>query len=824
MSECTLCSLPTPDPPVTTVDVEGQFCCEGCLQVHQTLDEVDDVDETTIRSRLGDQEADRHDTAGSGDDAVDADGETAFLAVDGMHCTTCEAFLEARAAATDGVSAANASYATDLMRVSYDSDVIDESRLFDRLSTGGYQVGPAEDRSPGAEDGTALARFLIGGGLFGMMTMMYYVLFLYPTYFGYEPFVNLGGVDGLYLFWQIWLLTSLVLFYTGSPILRGAYVSLRARQPNMDLLVSIAAVAAYLYSTVAMVIGRTDLYFDVTVAIILVVTAGTYYERHVKRGATDLLSDLAAQQVDTAVSYPSGDSIAVDEIEPGDTLRVSPGDRIPVDGTVVDGVAAVDEALVTGESLPVTKRPGDEVSGGTVVTNATLIVEADAAESSTIDRLVETLWQIQSARPGVQRLADRLATVFVPLVVVVSAVTLLAMLLLGSTPTTAMLAALTVLIVACPCALGLATPLAVATGVRDAAKRGIVVTAAAVFESDPEVDVVAVDKTGTLTTGRMQVRSVETPGDDAWHDLSDESRVTPDGGVAESPEPAGETVAEGADAAELLETAAALEAYSTHPVADAITERADRIPEETAGVDTHARGVSGTVGDRSAVVGHPRLFDARGIDVPARLRERATEVSDAGDVPVLVGWDGQARGLLVVGDTERKAWDSVLDQIGAARSVVVLTGDDSAATQRFQEHPAVDEVFAGVPPDGKAATIERLKQQGRVAMIGDGSNDAPALAAADLGIAIGDGTQLAVDAGDVVVANGQLDAIPAVFDMIDGTRRRIRENLGWAFVYNGLAIPMAVTGVLNPLLAALAMATSSSLVVLNSTRAIVEDE
>ena len=818
MTGCTLCDLPTGDDPHTAPDVDGEFCCRGCLTVARSLDDVEDLDDLDAR---------RPDAT----PGEEFDGETTFLHVDGMHCATCESFLEMTAGEQDGVAAAEASYATDTIRVDYDPDAVDADELPDRLSVAGYSASDRAD--PDAADDDAVVRFLIGGGFFGMMAMLWYVLFLYPTYFGYEPIVDLGGVSGTYLFAQIWLFASIVLFYTGYPILRGAYVSLRARQPNMDLLVSLAATSSYAYSTLALLVGRTDLYFDVTIAVILVVTAGNHYESIIKRRATGMLADLTTAE-DRTVRTEAGETVAADAVDPGDRLLVRPGERVPFDGTVAEGTAAVDEALVTGESLPATKREGDPVRGGTVVTDSPVVIEVGEDAANTLDTLVRLLWEIQSSRSGIQRLVDRLATVFVPLVVAVAAVGAAATLALGSAPIDAALVGLTVLIVSCPCALGLATPLAVAAGIRDAAKRGIVVVSDAVFEAADDVDTVVLDKTGTLTDGEMRLLDA--------------------------------TAAEGASVDRVRERAAAVERASVHPVAEAIVSGVlgdagdgttgrpatdggaaaagdSAVPDsaddgvDAAGepvppagpsatdVDVLDRGVAGRVDGDEVVVGHPDLFEERGWPVSDPLREAGTAARDRGNVPVYVGWDGRVRGVLAVGDEVRDGWEAVVSDLDAdGRRVVVLTGDAPAAARRFADHPAIDEVFAEVPPEAKAETVRRLRADGSVAMVGDGSNDAPALAAADIGVSIASGTDLAADAADAVLLEDRLSAVPELFAVTRGTNRRLKQNLGWAFVYNAVAIPMALSGVLNPLLAALAMASSSILVVTNSARAVFDPD
>ena len=787
--ECTLCALATPATPITDPSVEGAFCCRGCLEVQRSLGDLDGAEADAVRDSIGEED--------SPAESATEKGESAFLAVDGMHCTTCEAFLEGRAATDDGIHAVEASYASDTVRVQYDPDVLAEDDLPGLLSGYGYTARKRSEGRP--EEGVnETAKFLAGGGFFGMMVMVWYALFLYPTYFGYDPVVEFGGFDGIYVFANIWVMTSFVLFYTGWPILRGAAVSLRAGVPNMDLLVALAACSAYAYSTLAMGIGRTDLYFDVTVAIILVVTGGSYYEAKIKRRAVGRLSELTEREISDARRASDGETIPLDAVEPGERLLVRPGERVPLDGEVREGSAAVDESLVTGESAPVSKRPGDRVAGGTVVTDAPLVVEVDETVTSTLDRLVDLLWEIQSSTPGVQRLADRLATIFVPLVVVVAVAVAGLALVSGSGIATAMLLGLTVLIVSCPCALGLATPLAIAAGVRTATDRGIVITTATVFEDASDIDTVALDKTGTLTEGSMSVVSVH----------------------ADAPD-------------DVLRRAAAVESLSGHPIAEAIVDHANATlgdgghraaadggaaPVDPTGFDRGSRGVAAPVDGVETVVGHPEFLRERGLRGGEAFDDRIADAGDDGDVPVAVGWDGAVRGVIVIGDTPREEWRAAVESLSRDRSVVVLTGDEGAAADRFRAVEGVSEVFAGVPPEGKVETIKRLRARGSVAMVGDGSNDAPALAAADLGIALGSGTQLASDAADAVIVDDDLRSVPETFRIAELTNGRIRQNLGWAFVYNGLAIPMAAVGLLNPLLAAVAMATSSTLVVANSAR------
>jgi Cu2+-exporting ATPase len=808
MGSCSLCDLETPTPPVTGEGIEGTFCCRGCLEVARALGEVDDAE--AVRSAAPDPP----------ESEAPEDAAEAYLAVDGMHCTTCEAFLGLRADDIEGVYALDANYAMETARVVYDPEAIAREELPEALSGHGYtaRFREADDRGRDPSARTrrrdTVQRLLVGG-FFAMLVMPWYVFYLYPNYVGVET--GLLAVDAttpltLYLPLVLaGLFTSVVLFYTGWPILRGAWVSLRARQPNMDLLVAVAALSAYAYSTVALATGSTHIYYDVSVAVVMVVTLGRHYEGRVRSRAGDALSSVTSARMSeaTRLTGDGRETVPIGELSPDDRLVVAPGERVPVDGTVIEGTAAVDESVLTGESLPVTKEPGDTVVGGSVVEDDAVVVAVEDTES-TADRIATALWEIQSHSPAAQRLADALATVFVPAVLALGAAVTLWRLLAGGPIEAALLAGLTVLVVSCPCAMGLATPLAVSGGLRDALERGIVVTNESVFEVVPEADTLVFDKTGTLTAGEMRVADV------SGHD-------------------------------ETLRLAAAVERFASHPVADAILEAAaadgpvagaDRVtdggtverpadagdrelPEAREFTRHPGEGVSATVGGRRVVAGSPELIGERVGPIPDRLESHIEAIERRGGLPVVVGWDGRPRGVIGIADEARPGWEAAVEAF-ADREIVILTGDAAAGAERFRDHPAVDTVFAGVPPDGKVETVRRLAANGTTVMVGDGTNDAPALAAADLGIAMGDGTARAIDAADVVVGDSDLTALEDVFGLARGTRRRIRENILWAFLYNAVAVPLAALGLLNPLFAAAAMSASSLIVVTNSRRSVLE--
>ncbi len=765
---CSLCELPVY--PVDRVESEGEvFCCQGCMLVSER---VGSLDSSGSSSEAG--EAD-----------VPEDADTTYLWVEGMHCTTCEIYLEDAAEDVEGVHSASASYAGGAMKVDHDSDVPADI-LTGKLSGRGYTVNSTDEPRDVVPD--SVGRLIVGVVL-GMMVMVYYALFLYPRYFGYPPVAELGVHDGLYLGLNLMVMSAAVLLYTGWPVLRGALVSLTTRQPNTDLLVATAAVAAFVYSVVAVALGRSDLYFDVTVAVILAVTLGEHYKSRAQRKASEMLEETTALQVEEA-RLEDGSSVAVDSLEGGEAVEVEAGERVPVDGCVSRGGGEVDESLVSGEQLPVEKHRGDRVYAGSLVVAGQLTMEVEDGAPNAVNRVVDLLWHEGSTGGGFQKAADRLAVVFVPLVAAVAFSAALLHLYLGGGVSDALLTGLVVTVVACPCALGIASPLAKAVGTKRALENGAAVSGEAVFESRG-FDSVVWDKTGTLTKPELEVRRV------------DASR-------------------------EAVEKAAAVESMSSHPVARALVRYADTASAEhvvadggaleAADFESHRHGVSAEVDGVEVVVGDRRLFERRGWNVDFDDVEGFDADERSGVVEVYVGWKEEARGRFVVGDAPREGWrDAVSWFSDRDADVYLLTGDDGASVDVFRESGVFDDVIEGVPPEAKAEYVRGLSFDGRTLMVGDGVNDAPALAAADVGVAVGD-SGLSVDAADVSVEGGPVEVVEAV-EVAETTAVRMRQNLGWAFTYNAVALPLAAAGAINPLFAAAAMASSSLLVVGNSLRA-----
>ena len=836
-------------------ETEGVFCSTGCRDVCRTMGPA----QTTRGGEATGLERGAEETgAGSSGDEIEREPEgiNTFLRIDGMYSATCEAFLESVANKQEGVYDAAASYVTETIRVSHDTDLLSKTELRDALSTLGYTAYLREtvsDESAGTDSTTRQAREMGGvrkrqddqilefryaaGLLFGAFLLVPYVSILYPTHLAslvdwaalsvFEGALDLGGQGG-FMFLRIYLvLTGVILFFTGLPVLRGAYVGLKMRQPNTDLLVAATAVSAYLYSTVAVLVGRIDIFYDVTVIVAAAVTAATFYESSVKQRALSRLTELTVSQVDTARVYDPSDgetTVGVDELASGDRVLVKQGERIPVDGTLLESDCTVDEAVVTGESLPVLKRPGETVLGGSIVTDDAAIVEVGAGATSSIDRITTAVWKLQSADHGVKRRADRLAVRVIWLLGAAAVLVGGAAIVLGVGPIGIVRRVLLVLLVWSPWALGLATPLSVATSLEAALRRGIVIFDETVFERLRDIDTVVFDKTGTLTTGEMDVIEADAPAAllDAVAELErrashpaanaivtafgrDGGRdgdVRTDGGENED----GEDRGRGADAGSENGT-------------DRDREHTGRISEFT----THATGIEGVVDGTTVLIGTLGLFDELGWTVDAEIESRVVESRGFGRLPVVVGWDGTAEGLIVVGDEPREGWDDALTRLGErGTDIVVLTGDDEEATAFFSRHPHVTHVFASVPPEGKTATIRRLRAEGSVAMVGDGTNDAPALAAADLGISLGGGTALAADAADIAIADDEIGSVETAFDLAGAANRRVTQNIGVALVYNVIAVSAVALGVFNPLTAAVAVLACGGLLVANSSRRLVD--
>ncbi|KAA1250904.1 copper-translocating P-type ATPase [Mycobacterium simiae] len=597
--------------------------------------------------------------------------------------------------------------------------------------------------------------------------------------------------------WAGWLAlaaTVPVQFVAGWSILKEAVRQARASSANMDTLIALGTLTAFTYSTYELFAGG-PLFFDTSALIIAFVVLGRYLEARARGKASEAITKLLAMGAKEARLLVDGEEqlVPVDQVRVGDLVRVRPGEKIPVDGVVVDGRAAVDESMLTGESVPVEKAVGARVAGATVNIDGLLTVRATAVGADTaLAQIVRLVEQAQGGKAPVQRLADRVSAVFVPAVVGVAALTFAGWSLFAGNPVAGMTAAIAVLIIACPCALGLATPTAIMVGTGRGADMGILVKGGEVLEASKKIDTVVFDKTGTLTHAQMRLTDV--------------------------------VAGNGSDADQVLQLAAAVESGSEHPIGAAIVagarERALQIPAATAFANLAGHGVRAQINGEAVVVGRRKLVAEHDLLLPGHLAAAATELEEQGRTAVFVGQDDEVVGVLAVADTVKDDAVDVVRQLHAmGLHVAMITGDNARTAAAIAKQVGIDRVLAEVLPHDKVTEIQRLQAEGRiVAMVGDGVNDAPALVQADLGIAIGTGTDVAIEASDITLMSGRLDGVVQSIELSRRTLRTIYQNLGFAFGYNTAAIPLAALGMLNPVVAGAAMGLSSVSVVTNSLR------
>lgn len=724
------------------------------------------------------------------------------LAIGGMTCASCANRVERKLNKLDGVTA-EVNYATEKARVSYADGVTADDLIATVEKTGYTAAPPAAAEGGEAEDGQTPLRALRTRTIVSLLLSV--------------PVVVLAMVPALqFTYWQ-WASLALaapVVVWGALPFHRAAAKNLRLGQATMDTLVSMGTLAAFGWSLYALFLGTAgepgmthaftftiergggsgDIYLEVAAGVTSFILLGRYFEARSKRRAGDALRallELGAKEV-AVVRQGREERVPVDRLAVGDVFAVRPGEKIAADGRVEEGTSAVDRSMLTGESVPEEVGPGSEVAGATVNVGGRLLVRATRVGSDTqlaqMARLVE---DAQSGKADVQRLADRVSGVFVPLVIALAAATLGFWLSAGGVAE-AFTAAVAVLIIACPCALGLATPTALLVGTGRGAQLGILIKGPEVLEQTRRVDTVVLDKTGTITTGRMA--------------------------LAEA------TAAEGVEAAEALRLAGAVEDASEHPIGRAVAAGARQRVGELPGVEGFAaiggRGVEGDVEGRRVLVGRPALLAERGMELPEELQRAAGDERRNGRTAVAVGWDGAARAVLAVSDALKPTSAEAVVRLRAlGLRPVLLTGDTAGVAEAVAAEVGIDEVIAEVLPEDKVAVVRRLQEEGRtVAMVGDGVNDAAALAQADLGLAMGTGTDVAIEAGDLTLVRGDLRVAADAIRLSRRTLATIRGNLFWAFGYNVLALPLAAAGMLDPMIAGAAMALSSVFVVSNSLR------
>jgi len=739
-------------------------------------------------------------------------GAQTRIGIANLRCASCVKFIEAELKSTQGVLNATVNIATQEATVEYLPQQTTLSQLNSAIETWGYKPRPATSDTPVDKQEEAHAREyrrLMNMFWFAATVSLPVLLFAYPQY---VPIIHDYSMGAIRLAWMISAVVTLpVLFYSGKDFFTGAWAAFKHRSANMNTLIALGTGAAWLYSTFAIVFpsifpeGTSEPFYDVVAVVIALVVLGQALELRAKGQSSAAIKKLLGLQAKTARVIRDGKEmdLPVEEVLVGDIVQVRPGEKVPVDGVIVEGSSAVDESMLTGESLPVSKKKGDEVIGATInKTGAFKFRATKVGKDTALAQIVKMVQDAQNSKAPIARLADTISGYFVPIVMILAIWTFVIWFVIGPQPQLvyALVTSVTVLIIACPCALGLATPMSLMVGIGKGAEHGILIRSGEALQTARTIQTVVLDKTGTITKGKPELTDVM---------LSEQSLV---------------------DSDQLLRLAASVEKVSEHPLAQAIVEGAQTRKLELAEVKDFdaipGHGVSAKVEGRSVLIGNLKLMNRENIALGA-LEEKSKSLADDGKTPMYMALDGKAAGIVAVADTVKEDSAEAIKALqGLGIEVVMITGDNRRTAEAIARKVGVTHVLAEVLPEDKAQNVHQLQAEGKkVAMVGDGINDAPALAQADVGLAIGTGTDVAIEASDITLIKGSLKGVVTAIEVSRATMTNIYQNLVGAFFYNTLGIPVAMGLLfpffgllLSPLIAGAAMAFSSVTVVGNANR------
>jgi len=780
--------------------ISGMSCASCAMAIEESLSKLTGVKEASVNFAAEKATVLYDVQSVTIDDIIKTIRDTGYdvitdkvqLRLKGMSCAACAMAIEKALNELEGVYKATVNFAAERAIVEYDSSATSIKDMIKAVENIGYEaelVNDASysydaDRDEHEKEINQKRNMLILGILLSAPLVLNMILeaFKVEVHFFMNP-------------WFQFALATPVQIVVGFPYYKGAYHALKGRNANMDVLVTMGTTAAYVYSIFTGFFLHSDMYFEASAVVMTLVTLGKYLEAVAKGKTSDTIKKLMNLQPKTARVIRNGQEldISIEEVDVNDILIVRPGERIPVDGIIIDGISSIDESMLTGESIPVDKKAGDEVIAGTVNKYGTFRFKATkVGRETTLAQIIRMVEEAQGSKAPIQRLADRIASIFVPAVLIIAAITFVGWLIAAGNITDALIPAVSVLVIACPCALGLATPTSIMVGTGKGAEMGILIKGGEHLERAHKIDTVVLDKTGTITKGQPEVTDI----------ISFKS-----------------------DEAQLLRCAAIAEKNSEHPLALAIVKKARENGMDLYDPDYFEAvpgfGVKVIVSGKEYYVGNRALLKENNIDI-SNIENNIVAFEQEGKTAMLIASGREIMGIIAVADTIKEHSQEAIAQLkGMNIDVYMITGDNKRTAQAIARQVGISDahIMAEVLPMDKAERINELKKQGKfVAMVGDGINDAPALAAADVGIAIGTGTDIAVEAANIILMRDDLRGIPAAIKLSRATMRNIKQNLFWAFVYNTIGIPFAAFGFLSPVISGAAMAFSSVSVVMNALR------